>query len=60
MIDRGASFYDFLFIDENFSGENQSLGAFSRRRQSTLYKQFVETNLHRREFKFGESIPQAP
>ena len=60
LIDRGPSFFNFLFVDENFSGEYQGLGALSRRRQSTLYQQLIKTNLHRREFKFGESIPQAP
>ncbi len=37
--------FNFLLVDQNFSGEDERLRAFSRRRQTPLHQQFVETRL---------------
>ena len=37
-VDGCARFFDFLFVDQNFSGKDKRLGALTRRRESTIHE----------------------
>lgn len=45
VIDRRSRFFDFLFINQNFPGENECLRALAGSGEPAIHQQFVETRL---------------
>src|SRR5580704_6189522 len=41
-----ASLFGFLIVHQHRAGENHRLRAFTRRRQTTVHQQFVESDFH--------------